>query len=204
MNLSKEQRNGLIELINLGLESGARVLNDLVEVPVELQVTNLDQFSGAKLSEAMESSAGKKFLAVGLPYQGKFSGSACLVLPAESVANFVKALTGEDICENDPKRTREITITEVGNIVLNGVMGTIGNKLKHTVTFSVPKYVEGGAELLLNLCGNVKFDDFVLVAKTRFVVKELSLEGDLVLMFDEDSLATLLVGQNDQSVMTAK
>lgn len=203
MTLSKEQRDGLTELINVGVGNGANALNSLVEVPVELHVPFLDLLTTDQVGQVLDKLARDKFLAVILPYKGQFSGSACLVFPADYVANLVTALNGENTGGEDPNELREMTLTEVGNIVLNGVMGTIGNVLKQPVTFSIPKCVKGDTKEVLDLCA-VGSKGAALVARTRFSIKKLCLGIDIILFFNEESMAALLNGLILSSVMTGE
>ena len=73
---------------------------------------------------------------------------------------------------------------EIGNVVLNGVMGTIANILGLQFEFSVPCYLEETAE---NLFRHVKAnsDNLLLFARTQFVHEDLDIEGDATLFSEE-------------------
>ena len=82
-------------------------------------------------------------------------------------------------------------ITEVGNMVLNGVVGSIGNVLKHQIDYSIPTYLE---ETLENLTGTINPDyrASALVVRTRFKVEQSEIEGDIMLFFEENSFDLLV------------
>ena len=64
------------------------------------------------------------------------------------------ALTGEVPAAPSLNAVMAGTLNEIGNIVINGVIGTIGNILAKPFDFSVPNYVEGKLQELLQLgCG---------------------------------------------------
>ena len=76
--------------------------------------------------------------------------------------------------------------TEIGNIVLNSVMGYISNALHLSLDYVVPYYSEGG------LAGLINQNESGLLARARFKVEHLATEGDIVLFFEPESYAMLL------------
>jgi chemotaxis protein CheC len=75
------------------------------------------------------------------------------------------------------------TLNEVGNILINGVVGTIGNILDKPFEFSVPNYVEGRLEELLQQ-KNPGGELTVLLIRTRFRVQDRQIEGNIFLVFE--------------------
>ena len=82
------------------------------------------------------------------------------------------------------------TLLEVGNIVLNGVMGSIGNLLKTRFTFAVPDFMEDTVEKIMSIHG--KDTDSALVAWAKFHVKFHKIEGRIVLIFEQRLLPKLV------------
>lgn len=201
MSPTPEQLDGLTELINMGVGQGANALNALFDSGVELHIPSLKVVSSADLDEVIEKLGDGKLLAVNLPFNGKFSGMAELIFNSESVATLVKTVTGGDMADEDFESFREGTIVEVGNIVLNSVMGAIGNVLKLPLNFTSPAFAEGKAEELLHLTG-VESMTVVLVAGARFAIKKLELEGEIILFFEEGSFNALLEGLVLSGIMT--
>ncbi len=77
-----------------------------------------------------------------LTFKGSFAGTASLVFPTESAAKLVTVLTDDGMDSSDLDAIRIGTLTKVGNIFLNGVMGIVSNELKRHIRFSVLAYVE--------------------------------------------------------------
>ncbi len=201
MSPTPEQLDGLTELINMGVGQGAGALNALLDTGVELRIPSLKVVSPDDLNEVIEKLGDEKLLAVNLPFNGKFSGMAELIFNSESATSLVKTLSGGDMADEDFETLREETIVEVGNIVLNGVMGAIGNILKLPLTFTTPAFVEGKAEELMRLTG-VESMTVVLVARAQFAIKKLELEGEIILFFEEGSFNALLEGLVLSGIMT--
>ncbi len=104
-------------------------------------------------------------------------------------------LTGSEPDSSDLDEMRVGTLTEVGNIVLNGVMGAIGNELKLHVFYSVPIYLENPFEVLLS-SGQTQFDTNVVWVQTSFTLETESIVGDIILVFEVGSLDLLLEAVN--------
>jgi len=156
-----------------------------------------------ELKSEMEKFGGNRIAAVDLRFKGKFSGSAQLVFPADTAGALVTTLVGEDPTDLDIDSIRAGTLCEIGNVVLNGVMGTIANLLELQFSFSVPGYIEETAE---NLFGTdiINPSNVIVFARTRFVVEELDIEGDIVLFLEVNALHELLEAIEHYSADTEK
>jgi chemotaxis protein CheC len=82
------------------------------------------------------------------------------------------------------------TLNEVGNIVINGVIGTIGNILAKPFEFSLPNYIEGSLEELLRM-GGQSAGLTVLLIRTNFRVQERQIEGNIFMIFELGSFDAL-------------
>lgn len=192
MKLNEQQIDALTEIINIGMGRGASVLNTMLQSHVSLQapqvrILGLDEY----LSELGD--LGSDCLsAVQLGYQGTFSGKAQLVFPTTSASKLVTMLTGEALDSNDFDMIQAGTLSEVGNIVINGVMGTISNMLDQHFVYSVPTYLEETADHLLCAPGQGK-DFTILLARTRFALESHQIDGDLLLLFEVGALDAMMV-----------
>jgi chemotaxis protein CheC len=117
---------------------------------------------------------------------------AHLVFPAPSAARLVAALMSEDIGQQDDLDAIKVgTLSEVGNVVLNGVMGEISNLLHQQLKYSIPSYAEAQALKLFNV-EDVGKQVTILLAQARFSVDQLLVTGDIILLFNIDSFDILL------------
>ncbi len=149
MNLSTDQIDALRELINIGVGKAASVLNDMVNCHITLQVPYIKILSPESLKDEMEELGKFRVSAVRLGFKGPFSGSAALVFPPDSASKLVAVLTEEESKTSDLDSLRIGTLSEVGNIVINGVMGSISNVLEQSINYSLPNYIEDSIENLL-------------------------------------------------------
>ena len=97
------------------------------------------------------------------------------------------ALTGEDPKTILLDSISTGTLSEIGNIVINAVIGSICTMFDFKLTYSAPMYLEGNYEklsMLIRTGGN----SIILQARARFVIDMFAVTGDIVLFLELDSL----------------
>lgn len=191
MHLSPEQLDALQELLNIGVGRAAGSLNQMLNKPIRLHIPFIQLGKLEELSQDIQKIKEDTLSSVQLPFKGTFSGSACLFFPMESAAALVMALTGESEDTDTLDSLREATLTEIGNIVLNGVMGSLANILQHQITYSVPFYQETSLWGLLQPASSNP-SEMVLWAQTHFTIEEYDLTGDIMLLFGIPDLGLLI------------
>jgi chemotaxis protein CheC len=195
MRLLPSQLDALREMVNIGVGHAAGVLNAMLNSRVRLHVPIVELMSYEDLQSKIESMGHANLSSVRLGFKGPFSGNASLVIPAEGAIKLVSILTGVDADSSDMIDMRVGTLTEVGNIVLNGVMGAIGNELKLHVFYSLPIFLENPFEVLLS-SGQTQIDAYVVWVQTSFNIENESIVGDIILVFEVGSLDLLLEAVN--------
>jgi chemotaxis protein CheC len=139
---------------------------------------------------------------VQMGFGGSLVGNACLAFPKRSASKLVASLAGESMEDSDSDSIQTGTLNEIGNIVLNGVIGSISNMLKLSLKYKIPIYMEGNIENIIDsIEGNVdnttdsgkdRSDLAILLARTRFTIEALATEGDIILFFEMGSFEALI------------
>lgn len=191
MNLTPDQADILRELMNIGVGRAAGMLNEMTDAYVRLQVPSVGIFSALEFKKEMEREGVDRLPAVRLGFKGPFSGTADLVFLPESASKLVAVLTGEEPGTHEFDSVRAGTLNELGNIVISGVMGSMGNLLEKRIEYSLPQYIEDTIENLLKL-SNANSDGPILLVRTHFVIEQLQIEGDIMLIFEVGSFDALL------------
>ncbi len=200
MNATDYQIDALKELINIGVGRAAGMLNQILENHVHLQVPDARILSPAEIqSHQVTEFNAEKLSAVSLTFRGPFSGTASLVFPSDSAAKLVNVLTGEELDAIDLDAIKIGALTEIGNIILNGVMGSISNLLGKNIKYVIPAYIEDSIENLLAL-DDVDPGVTILLVRTRFTVAQLCIEGDILLLFEVGSFEMLISAIKDQDL----
>ena len=191
MNPTECQLDALRELINIGIGRAAKVLSEMVNARILLQVPFIKLLTPENLRREMGHMGEGLLAAVRLGFKGPFSGTAALVFPPDSASKLVAILTGEGMGTPDLDSVRVGTLSEVGNIVINGVMGSIANVLKLQINYTLPTYTEDNIENLVTPIDTVP-DATVVLAHTRFTVEQRHIEGDIILIFELGSFSVLM------------
>jgi chemotaxis protein CheC len=192
VELTADEIDALKELINIGVGSAAGMLNEMIQFPIQLQIPDIDIVSANELCSELKKRFGIEPLStVQLGFNGSFSGSAQLLFSTESAVNLVSVLTGEEKGSPDLDSLKISTLSEVGNMIINGVMGSIGNVLDQPLDYDVPYYAEEEIEDLL-LKEKSLDTGSVLLAPAHFSIEELQIQGDILLFFDVGSFQMLL------------
>ena len=192
MKQYQEMIDVLKELINIGIGRAAGMLNEMLDTHVILQVPIIRILSRHDIEGEVGGISGNTLAAVQMGFKGSFSGNALLLFPPDSAKNLVSVLTGEDSVEDDMDAIRTGTLTEIGNIVINGVMGSISNAIEKQLSYSVPFYLE---DSLLNMLQQDDEDartDTIILARTHFIIKEHFIYGDIILFFEVGSFDALM------------
>ena len=195
MQLIPSQIDSLKEMVNIGVGHAAGVLNAMLDSRVKLHVPVVELLSHEELESKIQSMGRGDLSSVRIGFRGPFSGNASLVFPGEGAIKLVSILTGSDPNSSAVYEMRASTLTELGNIVLNGVMGAIGNELKLHVFYSVPIYLDNPFDVLLSNA-QTQFDTNVVWVQTSFNIETESIVGDIILVFEVGSLDLLLAAVN--------
>ena len=102
-----------------------------------------------------------------------------LIFPPADAARIADSVTGQFHELTDMDALRVGTITEVGNVVLNAVVGTIANRLDIHLRYSIPTYREDTVGVLFQLSVDSPHGTLI-VARVNFLILELEVEGNIV------------------------
>ncbi len=197
MKMTPDQIDLLKELINIGIGRAAGILNTMLHSRVLLQVPFIEAITPSALEEKQQGMGKETLSSVQLAFKGPFSGTASLVFPAESAAKLIGVLTDDELSPLDLDSIRAGTLAEVGNIVLNGVMGVISNEIEQRIYYSVPKYVENPIQVLL-APNDLNLDAMVIWVQAQFTIEQHQINGDIILLFEVGSFDMLLAALNQR------
>lgn len=191
ISLTPWQKDALTEIVNIGVGRGAATLNTMCRSYVRLSVPTLEVIDAAELAGKLGGFSSETISTVTMPFNGQINGLAAILFPPESASNLVTALTGEDPIFTGLDSIRTAALSEVGNIIINGVMGAVVNILNMNIIYSTPQYLEDSVKAALSV---FHIGEAVIMAKARFQIEEFSVEGDILLLFEVGSFATLIDG----------
>jgi len=193
MDIDKESLDAITEIINIGVGRSASLLNQMTDSNIRLQVPKIFVIRFKELADANKNLFGGEVLStVMLEFQGNFSGVTAILFPPESAASLVMLLSGENEPGAEMDAIRVETLKEVGNIIINSVMGSISNVLSQHLSFSLPVYYEGKLSSIASTRRNIDDDDWVIIAHTHFLIESRNIEGKILMLLEVGSLEHLV------------
>jgi chemotaxis protein CheC len=141
--LNDLERDALSELVNLGVGKAAANLRDMVRDEVLLSVPSVTVVSRAEASRLINEHETGRLVAIHQRFSGDLQGRALLIFPEANSLELVRAVTGGDVPLDDIVDLEQEALSETGNIILNGCLGTIGNMLRRTMQVSLPEILRG-------------------------------------------------------------
>ena len=188
----------LKEIFNINVGQAANMLSEIINKKILLDVPNieiLDYKNVLKMEVAFENVPKGTLMLSSINFNKKIQGQANLIFPANKMRLFINLCMNEEDSEAD----QEIHFTdmdfdvvrEVGNIILNAIMGGIGNFLDLNLEYTIPEVKiydrDDFKEKILNskeLC--------VIMLYITFIIEDIEIEGGIIINLTLNSLKELM------------
>ncbi len=189
--LTDLQHDILKEAINMGVCNGANALNTMTNSHIDLHVPCLAILPFSEGQKEMQKLSHSRLSVVNLSFSGDFIGNAELAFPAADASKLVAIFSDGDTDADDYTSIYSGTLCEVGNVVLNSVVGSISNFLGLSFKYAVPNYIEMSADTR-SPSGDYSSSAVILLGIAQFCIKELNIDGNIILFLEMDSIDKLL------------
>jgi len=191
MEPTADDVDAIKELINIGVGRAAGMLHDITGCAISLKVPSIKIVEFAHLSEGNGREKDPVLSTVSLNFRGPMSGLTALIFPQESAAQLVMLMTKETEESGEMDAIRIETLKEVGNIIINAVMGSIANVLSQHLSYSLPTYQELGISALAGSI-HARVDDRLVIANAHFRIEDTPIDGNILLILELGSMDALL------------
>ena len=189
MQLVDDTLDALTEVVSIGVGRAAASLSELIADRIELHVPLLRLVTP---DEADAINDGR--VSVLQAFTGEISGKALLSFPDDSGRSLAALLAGYNSADELQSFEMSEILSEVGNIVLNGVLGSIANLLDGTLEYDVPAFFVD--RKLSDLIADVRTyndeDTQVLVADADLRVRSRKIVGKVFIAFGLGSIETVV------------
>lgn len=197
--LNIHQEDALREYMNMFLGQASSLLSEIVDKKVALTVPNImllhlnqqediDRYNGVR--PALFNS---HVVSSSIEFGSVFAGNARLLFPREKAQILAHLCLGDEYGdpEDDLTDVDFDVIREIGNVILNAVLGGIGNLLQIKLDYTFPKvqvcfFPEKEEELFFS-----KESD-VLIISNSFTISDVQLDGAIVMVFNMESTEELI------------
>ena len=189
--LTEVQKDGLTEVINIGVGRAAGYLNEMVGSKVDLKIPEIRILPPTDIGTETRFGESEEISCVYLDFFGGLIGKGVFALPTEDAVKLSAALTGEAIDSPELLSSLSDTLTETGNILVNGVMGSIVDLLEMRAEFAVPGFIKGRVVDVMKVF-KVDAVDVVVFIKAEFNIRDHDIGGNILLLFQMQSFETLI------------
>ncbi|MDG5814559.1 chemotaxis protein CheX [Chitinispirillales bacterium ANBcel5] len=175
----------LRELMNMGVGKAANSLNQLFGTHIEFTIPWINFYGGqgilSKWKECEELNT-----AVEMKFNGDLTGTALLCFKRDDVKKIFNGILS-GVAPEDLEITQDSALSEVGNIVINAVTGSISNIAEAQIEYQIPQIVKNfeNKQFLSN-------QTEVICLGANFQFQEQKVNSLIMLSFEEYSLGTMI------------
>ncbi len=181
------------EIFNIGMGRAASALSKLVYETIKLSVPRLEVIPRSALEATIRDNFTDDLALVRQDFSGSANGIALLLMSKESGLRLVNALVSDN--DNAPKEVsdadRELLV-EVGNILINALVGSMGNTLGIPFELAQAHCNIGNMREVVSEFNDVS--DYVLLVETLFLMPGRHIGGNLFIMMTSEEMGNLLNG----------
>ena len=189
MTLNELELDALAELFNLGVGQAADALSQLAGEAVLLSIPRVQLLPKAEVVRQLGADGDRRISAVRQGFHGEIVTDAVLMFPAEHSLQLVQIMVGEVLPLEQLGEMEQEALAEIGNILLNSVVASVGDALGIAFDGSLPE-VELGV-LSDVLLANDAVSEPLLSLQVRFEIATRSIVGHLAFLLDMQSSGRL-------------
>lgn len=142
------QFSRLNAVCRVGLRQAESVLTGMVAQPITLTADDIRLIEVVRLQEALPNHYAENLSQVSMSFEGDVEGSMFILVPPETATVLINTLTKSVMQNYEMNVFRIGTITEVGNILLSGVMASFVAATGASLSYGVLDYDEMSALVL--------------------------------------------------------
>ena len=190
----------LAEMFNIGIGKSASLLSEIINKKILLDISRFNIFFDCDLNEKnIEKFLSKvtdgTLMVSSIEFEKKITGEANLIFPMDKMRAFINLCLNQEsvVCENENNFTDvDIDIIkEIGNIVLNALIGEISNFLNVSLNYSLPK-VRFFCKDFFKLKIENKKDSCIILLYVTFIIDETEIQGAIIVNLNLNSLKELM------------
>ncbi|MEQ8350999.1 MAG: chemotaxis protein CheW [Leptospiraceae bacterium] len=195
-DLSEEEYTKLYSVINTGMINAGLVLSQLLGVTVEVAVP---EFTTVEYSELTKYVPGERLISVALGTEGDFFAVLLLVFDETTGFEAAGELMGLPENSRNPGSMSmedvQSVLNELTNIVGSSILNELANKTGLSITPTVPEFMSGTVQDLLELVQNRSHPDLdskLIYISTDFFREDTELLGRLFMLPSRPNLLELV------------
>lgn len=189
----------LKEIFNISVGQSADMLSEIVGRKIILDVPSVEiidlENTNKEIDKAFNKIPEGTLMMSSINFEKRIQGKANLIFPANKMRKFINLCIDEENSEivNDMNFTDMDLdiIREVGNIVLNAIVGGIGNFLDIILEYTIPEVTIFDK---IDFKGDIKDkeDLCMIILYISFIIEDTEIEGAIIIDLTLNSLEELM------------
>ncbi|AND84677.1 chemotaxis protein CheC [Clostridium tyrobutyricum] len=189
----------LKELFNISVGKAASMLSEITNKRIFLDVPNVEilnlENKNLRLEDYFPMIINGTLMISSIAFEKKLTGKANLIFPAKKMKKFVDICYGQyednNIYGEDFTNVDFDIIKEIGNIILNSIIGEVGNHLDIKLDYTLPEVKVFNT---IDFRRDIKYKQYknVLILYITFVIDEIEIEGAVIIDLTLQSLKELM------------
>ena len=191
IELSEFQTDALCECINIGIGDAAAVLSELAGEEIKLEIPAIKTIHLNSVRDYLDNHYTKWHSCVLLEFNSQFSGDAVLIFNQTAANGWAKLISSHQF-DTEIDLTEDMKndfLLEIGNILINGCIGSLSNMMNIECDFSIPHlFTKITSDLFDDMLDRDQTEHFGMIVTTTLTAEGQSVTTDLFLTLKEDSL----------------
>lgn len=199
MNNKSLRYDILKEIFNISVGKAASMLSEIINRKILLNVPDIEVLSFKnkefRLDDYLPKVMDGTLMVSSISFEKKLSGKANLIFPAEKMRTFINLCVNEKEMDKDYEMNfTDIDfdiIKEIGNIILNCIVGEVGNNLGINLNYTLPEVKIFNRIDFSRDIGNNGYMH-VLILYITFIIDGTEIEGAIVVDLTLNSLNEMM------------
>ena len=194
--LTSIQKDVLTEILNIQIGVAANILSEMVDQKVILSVPELEMVKGSTLDldavKYQQITDISDAIATTISFSGEFNGTSAIVIPQDKASSLVNVFLGGDPDQEIDVLSQEYAdvIKEICNIILNSLLGELGNIMEVKLTYT--NLQVGSSIELLDGRDTLPQNPKILVLYTSFFLTNSQVRGVVLIALSPSSYNMLV------------
>lgn len=199
MNNEISKEDILKEVFNISVGKSASILSEIIDKKILLNVPNIKLLnlknSKSELRNYISNVIEGSIMISSICFKDKLAGKASLIFPADKMRHFINLCTHEN--EENEGSNLNFTdvdfdiIKEIGNIVLNSIIGEIGNYVSIKVSYKLPEIKVFKDTDIEKILENEEYTHILMLYIT-FNIEDSQIDGAIIINLSLKSLDEIL------------
>lgn len=187
----------LRELFNISVGKAAEMLSEIINKKILLNVPDIEVIDIRNKEIQLDNYISKvidgTLMVSSISFEKKIKGKANLIFPMKKMRKFINLCVDEEnSLEMDFTDIDFDVIKEIGNIILNCIVGEVGNYLAIDLTYTLPEVkVFDKIHFGKHIVNNNEYANILLLYIT-FVIDDTEIQGAVVIDLTLNSLNELI------------